>query len=30
MYEDYVAGLAATLQADEDFANILQFKRVTR
>ena len=26
MYEEYVAGLAATLQADEDFANILQFE----
>jgi hypothetical protein len=24
VYEEYVAGLAATLQADEDFANILQ------
>jgi len=26
MYEEYMAGLAATLQADGDFANILQFK----
>jgi hypothetical protein len=25
-YEEYVAGLAATLQADEDFANIMQFE----
>jgi hypothetical protein len=26
MYEEYVAGLAATLQADDDFTNILQFE----
>lgn len=26
MYEEYVVGLAATLQADEDFANILQLE----